>query len=84
MPMIWQGLTDAQICASIKDPRQNNNRTVDQIVLHLTEDKLVMWGWNPGEGRIAIPMPHDEFVTKVKAWQAAGAPCPAPAITTSK
>ncbi len=84
MPMIWQGLTDAQICASIKDPKQNNNRTVEQIVLHLTEDKLVMWGWNPGEGRMAIPMPHDEFVTKVKTWQAAGSPCPAPADGANK
>ena len=84
MPMIWQGLSDGQICASIKDPRQNNNRTVEQIVLHLTEDKLVIWGWNPGEGRMAVPMPHDEFVTKVKAWQAAGAPCPSVATTASK
>jgi len=75
-PMIWQGLTDAQVCRSIKDPKQNKNRNLDQLVEHLTEDKLVMWGWNPGEGRNAIPMPHDEFVSKVKAWQAAGAPCP--------
>ena len=78
-PMIWQGLTDAQICRSIKDPRQNKNRNIHQLVEHLTEDKLVMWGWNPGEGRTPIPMPHDEFAAKVKQWQAAGAPCPADA-----
>ena len=77
MPMIWQWLTDAQICQSIKDPKQNKNRNLDQLVEHLTEDKLVMWGWNPGEGRNPIPMPHDEFSAKVKQWQAAGAPCPA-------
>jgi len=77
MPMIWQGLTDAQICESIKDPKQNRGRNLDQLVEHLTEDKLVMWGWNPGEGRKPVPMPHDEFSAKVKAWQAAGAPCPA-------
>jgi hypothetical protein len=76
-PMIWQGLTDAQLCASIKDPKQNRGRNIDQLVEHLTEDKLVMWGWSPGEGRTPIPMPHDEFSTKVKLWQAAGAPCPA-------
>ena len=75
-PMIWQGLTDAQICQSIKDPKQNRNRNLDQLVEHLTEDKLVMWAWNPGEGRTAIPMPHDEFAAKVKQWQSAGAPCP--------
>jgi hypothetical protein len=76
-PMIWQGLTDAQICRSIKDPKQNRNRNLDQLVEHLTEDKLVAWGWNPGDGRDAIPMSHDEFAAKVKKWQAAGAPCPA-------
>jgi hypothetical protein len=83
-PMIWQGLTDAQICRSIKDPKQNKNRNLDQLVEHLTEDKLVMWGWDPGEGRNAIPMPHDEFVSKVKAWQSAGAPCPTDTSRASK
>jgi len=76
-PMIWQGLTDTQICRSIKDPKENGNRNVDQIVEHFSKDELVLWGWNPGEGRIPIPMPHDEFVARVKQWQAAGAPCPA-------
>ena len=75
-PMIWQGLTDAQICRSIKDPKQNKNRNLDQLVEHLTEDKLVMWGWDPGEGRTPIPMSHEEFAAKVKQWQATGAPCP--------
>lgn len=75
-PMIWQGLTDGQICQSIKDPKRNKNRNLAQLVEHLTEDKLVMWAWNPGEGRTAAPMSHDELAAKVKQWQAAGAPCP--------
>ena len=76
-PMIWQGLSAAQICRSIKDPKQNKNRNLDQLVEHLTKDKLVAWGWNPGQGRDPVPMSHDEFAAKVKQWQAAGAPCPA-------
>jgi hypothetical protein len=84
MPMIWQGLTDAQICRSIKDPKENGNRSVDQIVEHLEKDELVLWGWNPGEGRSPVPMPHAEFVAKVKQWQAAGAPCPAGAGKKAK
>lgn len=76
-PMIWQGLTDAQLCEAIKDPKQNRNRNLAQLVEHLTEDKLVSWGWNPGEGRSPVPMPHEQFGAKVKQWQAAGAPCPA-------
>ena len=78
-PMIWEGLSDAQICRSIKDPKRNRNRNLDQLVEHLTEDKLVGWGWNPGEGRNPIPMSREEFAAKVKRWQAAGAPCPADA-----
>jgi hypothetical protein len=77
MPMIWEGLSDAQLCESIKDPKQNRGRNLDQLVEHLTEDKLVAWGWNPGIGRTPVPIPHDEFSAKVKAWRAAGAPCPA-------
>ncbi|HET8564465.1 MAG TPA: hypothetical protein VFM35_11375 [Candidatus Binatia bacterium] len=77
IPMIWQDLTDAQICRSIKNPKENKNRNVDQLVEHFAKDELVAWGWNPGEGRNPIPMPRDEFVAKVKQWQAAGAPCPA-------
>jgi hypothetical protein len=76
VPMIWQGLTDGPICQSIKDPKRNKNRNLDQLVEHLSEDRLVMWAWNPGEGRTPVPMPHEEFVAKVKQWQAAGAPCP--------
>lgn len=75
-PMIWMDLSDGQICRSIKDPKQNRNRNLDQLVEHLTQDKLVTWGWNPGEGRDPIPISHDEFAAKVKKWQSAGAPCP--------
>jgi hypothetical protein len=75
--MIWEGLSDAEICRSMKQPKQNKNRNLAQLVEHLTEDKLVAWGWNPGEGRNPIPMSHEEFALKVKRWQAAGAACPA-------
>jgi hypothetical protein len=84
IPMIWQGLTDAQICRSIKNPKENKNRNLDQLVEHFAQDELVAWGWNPGEGRNPIPMPRDEFVAKVKQWQAAGAPCPSDTAQKTK
>lgn len=59
-----------------QDPSQNRNRNLEQLVEHLTADKLVTWAWTPGAGRTAVPMPHAEFTAKVKKWQAAGAPCP--------
>ncbi len=60
----------------MKDPKQNGGRDLAKLVEHLTEDKLVAWGWNPGPGRTPVPISHDEFSRRVKAWQAAGAPCP--------
>ena len=75
-PMVWQGRTDGEICRQIKDPKQNGHKSLEQIVDHMTRDKLVAWAWHPGEGRNPIPMSQDEFSVKVKSWAAAGAPCP--------
>lgn len=76
MPMIWQGRTPGQICRQLKDPKQNNNKTIAQIVEHVTSDKLVLWGWNPGEGRTPVSMPHDEFARRFQDWARFGAACP--------
>ena len=76
MPMIWEGRTPGQICRQIKDPKQNNGKTITQIVEHVTSDKLVMWGWAPGEGRNPVPMPHDEFARRFQDWARLGAACP--------
>jgi hypothetical protein len=74
-PMIWEGLTDHQLCELFKDPRQNGHRTVEQIVEHM-RTPLVLWGWTPGEGRTPVPMPQHEFLAKVIEWAADGAACP--------
>lgn len=76
MPMIWEGKTPGQICQQIKDPKQNNGKSVAQIVQHVTEDKLVLWGWNPGEGRTLPPMSHPDFAAKFAEWARYGAACP--------
>ena len=76
IPMIWEGKTPAQICAQIKDPKQNNGKTVAQIVEHVTADKLVLWGWNPGEGRTLPPLSHEDFAAKFQDWAKFGAACP--------
>ena len=74
-PLIWEGLTDRQLCELFKDPQHNNHHTVDGIVAHMNSP-LVLWGWNPGEGRTPVPMPKAEFLAKVKEWAAKGAACP--------
>jgi hypothetical protein len=75
-PMIWEGLTDSQLCELLTDPKQNGHRNVQQIVEHMSTP-LVLWGWNPGEGRSAVPMRLSEFQAHVKDWAAKGAACPA-------
>jgi hypothetical protein len=75
MPMIWEGFSDRQLCELFKDPKQNGGRTVDQIVEHMSTP-LVLWGWNPGEGRDPVPMSQQDFLTDVKEWATKGAACP--------
>ena len=75
MPMIWEGLTDRQLCELLKDPAQNGGRDVDQIVEHM-KTPLVQWGWNPGEGRTPIGVARDEFLKSVTEWARQGAACP--------
>jgi len=75
-PMIWEGLTNRQLCELFKDRRQNGNRNVAQIVEHMNTP-LVIWGWAPGEGRTPITaMSHAEFLAKVKEWAENGGTCP--------
>jgi hypothetical protein len=76
MPMIWEGLSDRQLCELLKDPKQNGHRTVEQIVEHM-HTPLVLWGWDPGEGRTPIPYSKERFLEAVKVWAEHGAACPA-------
>lgn len=74
-PMIWEGLSGRQLCELFKDPKQNGERTAQQIVEHM-HSPLVLWGWNPGPGRTPVPMPKQDFQAKVGEWAAKGATCP--------
>lgn len=76
MPMVWEGLNDRQLCQLFKDPKQNGHRTVAQIVQHM-HTPLVLWGWNPGEGRTPIPSSEERFLENVEQWADNGAVCPA-------
>ena len=74
-PLIWEGLSDRQLCELLNNRKQNGSRTPQQIVEHMSSP-LVMWGWHPGEGRTPVAMPQKEFVAKVQEWATAGAGCP--------
>jgi len=74
--MSWEGLTHAQLCTMLKDRKRNGDRDGAALIEHMSTP-LVMWGWNPGSNRKPVSMPHDEFISLMKVWVAAGAPCPA-------
>jgi cytochrome c2 len=74
--MVWFGQSSAQICAQIKDPARNGERTLDQVAEHILNDPLVAWGWKPGPGREPAPGSAQETFDALKRWADAGAPCP--------
>jgi hypothetical protein len=74
--MIFQGRSAAQLCRQLQDPKQNGGLTSEQLLHHISSDPLVLWGWNPGEGRKKPPLTHDEFVFSVREWLEKGGACP--------
>jgi hypothetical protein len=75
MKMVFKGLTSAELCRVLKDPKRNGGKTPDQLVTHVAEDKLVLWGWDPGGERTPVPVPHAQFVAAFKQWISGGMPC---------
>jgi len=49
---------------------------VQQFIEHVSADKLVGWGWNPGEGRTLPPLSRPEFANDIKVWVEWGTACP--------
>ncbi len=74
--MGWQGLNDQELCSTLKDKERNGGKDIPALVAHMTDDKLVLWGWEPGGKREPVSTPHAEFVKQLQAWAGAGAPCP--------
>jgi hypothetical protein len=75
--MAWQGKTLGEICAQIKDPERNGERSLQQILTHMATDTLVGWAWAPGFGRKPAPGTQQELGALLDAWIETGAACPA-------
>jgi hypothetical protein len=75
-PMVFEGRSPGQLCRQLQDPKQNGGLTPDRLVHHVATDPLVLWAWNPGEGRTTPSLSHEEFVAAVKGWLDAGGACP--------
>jgi hypothetical protein len=76
MPLVFEGLSASELCRQLKDPARNGNKTPEQILEHVADDKLVRWGWEPGDGRAPVPVPHPAFVLAMRVWVEGGCLCP--------
>lgn len=74
--MGWIGLSVGEICAQLKDPARNGNRTLADIEEHNATDGLVGWAWHPGKGRTPAPGTQEVFGALTKSWIETGAACP--------
>jgi len=81
LSMGWQGLSDSELCETLKDPRRNGGRDPEALTEHMKNDPLVDHGWNPGANRKAISIPREDVVRLMETWSRAGAPCPSPSIS---
>lgn len=75
-PMVFQGKTPRELCLQLKDPARNGGKDLPALLHHVEADALVLWGWNPGEGRTLPPLTHAKFVEAFRAWIDGGAECP--------
>jgi hypothetical protein len=75
-PLVFEKRTALQLCKQLLDKTKNGGLTTQQLVEHVSHDPLVLWGWNPGEGRTTPPLTHDEFVQKISEWIDKGNSCP--------
>lgn len=81
--MGWVGLDDHDLAESLKDRARNGDRSLAELREHMAHDPLVLWGWDPGPDRAAVPVPHATFVEQIDAWIEAGAPTPAPGFIST-
>ena len=75
--MVFIGLRPRELCQTIKNRGATGGKDLAAMWVHVRDDKLVAWGWNPGGNRTVPPATRAETVSAFKTWMDAGAPCPA-------
>ena len=76
--MVFQGISAGQLCRNFKDPAKNGgHKTLRDAMDHIqNKDPLVMWGWEPGNGRTLPPMSFEDFSARIETWVSNGGACP--------
>jgi len=52
---VFINLASSELCRVLKDPKRNGGKTPEQLIKHVAEDKLVLWGWEPGASARRCP-----------------------------
>ena len=74
--LAWVGLTVHDLCMKIRDPKKNGGMSLEKLIHHNGEDKLVGWAWNPGPNHVPAPSTQQEFGEDTRKWVESGAVCP--------
>ena len=74
--MAIEGRNPGELCRQLKDKKKTGGLGLQDIIFHLDKDPLVLWAFDPGAGRTAIRIPHEDFMAAARTWAQAGAPCP--------
>lgn len=72
----WFGRSTEFICAQLRDPERNGDRTVAELADHLEHDVILHWAWAPGGEREPAPYDLKSHINDLMVWGAAGQPCP--------
>lgn len=76
MPLVFEGRSARELALQLKDRAHNGGKSLEEILHHVAHDSLVLWAWEPGDGRAAPPMEHGEFVEALTKWVETGAVAP--------
>ncbi|MCB9899448.1 MAG: hypothetical protein H6825_15685 [Planctomycetes bacterium] len=76
LPLIFEGRDKSALCEQLRDPARNGRKSPAQLAEHMLHDPLVLWGWDPGPGRAAVPIPREVFDAAVEDWVAGDCGCP--------
>lgn len=80
--MGWEGLDDHGLAEQLKDRTRNGDKSLEDLLHHVTHDALVLWGWQPDAGRTPIETPYETFIAAFETWIEHGAVSPAPGPIT--
>jgi hypothetical protein len=75
MRMVFQGKSPRELALQLVDPKQNGGKSMREL-LHHSDDGLVKWGWDGGDGRSKPPLSHEEFAKQWRTWIENGAAAP--------